>query len=59
MIDFLTLIMGATLLAPSTPDSLPKPVVTLAAVEVSRARALLAARRRLPTAFVSELRAGV
>lgn len=47
---------------PSSPlgasDSLPTPVLTLPTVEVSRDRALRAARRRLPTAFVSDLRAG-
>jgi iron complex outermembrane receptor protein len=36
----------------------PEPVITLPEVRVDRDRALLDARRRLPTAFVSDLRAG-
>ena len=59
MIESVILILGAAILASaeSPRDSLPAPVVTLPAVEVSRERALLDARRRLPTAFVSDLRA--
>ncbi|MEO5988879.1 MAG: TonB-dependent receptor, partial [Candidatus Eisenbacteria bacterium] len=59
MIDLLTFMMGATLFASNVQDTLPVPVLTLPAVEVSRARALLDARRRLPTAFVTDLPAGV
>ena len=59
MIESVLLILGAALLASaeSPRDSLPAPVVTLPAVEVTRERALLDARRRLPTAFVRDLRA--
>lgn len=59
MIESVILILGAALLASaeSPRDSLPAPVVTLPAVEVSRERALLDARRGLPTAFVTDLRA--
>jgi len=50
---------GAGAPAPSpAADSLPRPVATLPAVEVRRERARLDARRRLPTASVSDLAAG-
>lgn len=42
----------------AAPDSLPAPVTTLPAIEVRRERARLDARRRLPTASVTDLRAG-
>lgn len=49
-------VAGASATAPA--DSLPAPVATLPAVEVRRERARLDARRRLPTASVTDLRAG-
>lgn len=44
--------------APAPGDSLPRPVTTLPPVEVRRERARLDARRRMPTASVTDLRAG-
>lgn len=46
-----TLILAAQLVA----DSLPRPVVTLPEVRVTRERALSEARRRTPTAFVTDV----
>ncbi len=44
--------------SPVATDSLPRPVATLPAIEVRRERARLDARRRLPTASVTDLPAG-
>lgn len=50
---------GESLAAVADSARSPQPVVTLPAIEVERERALASARRRLPTAFVTDLRAGV